>query len=300
MKKTQYFTFLLAFSLTLVACAGRGGPETTKTDATGMGEINPNNALLIASIADRAAARHVEFNELIQTARLALSDASSIPASVGCMPKGRLLVTSLASHAYDVTVDHCPSYSGILLDSGVLGVLNFNRAGAGASVSLTAMPRGVRISDQTGLDSASGTIDYRFSLGSDINADTMAVHAGQLDYVRAGRTDQYRNLAIGLLQKSGSNPELSLNIIRLDIMSPRLPVAKIVVTTPSPLIFNTFEVRGSLLATSSKDGSRVQIDVQGVDRFRLRCWNSFGVLAQDVVKSYQDHDVLDAAALAVN
>jgi len=313
MKKIQNFSSLL-ICLTLVACGGGGGginpnpsANSSSTEhfapsvATSLNEINSTNALLIASVANLATMRTIQLRELTQTVSdQALSSAPSISPSVNCRPSGNLSVNSLAFNSYDVTLNKCISRLGIRLEAGSMNVQNLVRSNTGNAVSFTATLNQVQLFDGLGTDNLSGLIDYRFSFENVSDPVYTTTHTGQLDYVRAGRADQYRNLDTTLTETRGKSTAYSLNVAHLEINSPRLPVAKISVSTPTPLLLTPTQASGSLLAVSSKDGSRVQIDMISYAQFKLRCWDSHGALTLDVVKGFQDKDVLNAEAQALN
>jgi hypothetical protein len=296
-----------AYALSLVANDGKltSAPSMVTVNVADdtSNDINPGNALFMASMASRAATRHIEFNELASTvAYQGLRFGSPSAGSVGCgtnFANGSLLVTVLPANTYDVALNACPTYLGFLLQSGVVGAQDYVSKPDGSLVSLTANPRLAVIADALGSDTVSGTVKYKFSVDVSLYPPPeVTTHIGQLDYARAGRTDRYLNLAISRTHAMSQFFNAAITIQSLEIVSPRTTVAKILLTTPSPLLLNNslnWE-SGSLLAVSSKDGSKAQMDTLNMDQFRLRCWNKDGVLVLDVNKNNKDSDVLAAAA----
>jgi hypothetical protein len=206
----------------------------------------------------------------------------------------------------------------VTLATGVVGISNFFRTSTGAQVSFNAAPRAVQITDSAivtagtfgstvnGTDTVSGNINYNFSQGM-LGTSTLLVdnhnHSGQLDFSRFGKTDQYRNLAIHLTEATGAQvPRFVMTISNLEIVTPRVSVSRLIVTTPTPVAATppSAPADGSLMVVSDKDGSRVQYDYVSPTSVRLRAWNSGGILILDVTKSRADADVVAAANTAAN
>lgn len=301
----------LAACLSLVACGGGGGnSEPVIGFGVGNGvadEIHPGNALLVTSIANRALERYLDYRELTSAIRnFALSNSPPIPASVPCEgTSGRLNVVTLSPSSFNVTPVQCRTFVGAVLNSGVIGITDFARSVTGSSVSFNSAPNAVQITDN-GIDTVSGRINYHFSVitsGAGTALTNNDSHAGQLDFSRGGKTDQYRNLAASVVEVAApSVPDLAVTVSRLEIATPRTPVSTLLVTTPAPVKVSASvaPIDGSLMAASSKDGSRAQFDYIGPASVRLRAWNSQGKPTLDVIKNKTDPDMIAAANAARN
>lgn len=299
---------LVALScLPLFACGGGSvGTGISFSVGAGSDEINPGNALLIASIADRAVARYLDYRELTTAlSDYALVYAPSIPSIVSCPSGGQLRVATLASNSFDVTPAGCKTVPGVTLNAGSVGIDRFVRTDAGSSISFHSTPRAVQIA-HGGIDTVSGSVDYRFftttsGVGLALNNNTS--HAGQLNFSRAGKTDQYANLTASASELAGSPvAALSVTISSLEISTPRAPVSKLFVSTPTAVTVSGPEgsTAGSVAAVSSEDGSRVQYDYLSSSSVRLRCWSGEGRLTLDVVKRKTDADLIAARNAAAD
>ncbi len=300
--------FMAGISFLLAACGG-GATDGAQQSAISKGEINTDNALLVISIADRAVARYISYKALTSKISSYLAYSPPIPSSIPCggtAADGRLSGQTLSATEFNITLESCVTNSGIILKSGTVGISNFSRTNAGASVVFTSVPNGAQITDYSGTDTITGNVSYDFKLSSSDTSSSQTniyKHSGQLDFQRSGKTDQYRNLAITWSEPSGvQTPSVALNISSLEIFTPRVSVAKLVVTTPSPMNADSQSnsMSGSLSAASSKDGSRVQYDFLSSTSARLRLWDSDGVLVFDKTKNSTDADVIAAENSAAN
>lgn len=320
MKKIQCM-LLSAAAISLVGCGGGGDtgssapltstipvPASAPVPIASSDEINPANALLVASIADRAIARYIDYNELTGViGTVVFGQPAPIPASVACGSMdadGALGVSTLSETAYDITLLGCRTQLGTLLQSGTIGVDGYQQAADHSQMAFYTAPRGIAMDGGDGADLVSGNIAYSYTVtDADGSSDYAYCHTGQLDYVHNAKADQYRNLDISLVQSgSVSAPGFTVTVSALDIDTMRTPVTRMHVTTPAPLHVDTgaATLTGSVQVVSSKDGSRVQYDYADSGSLRVRNWDSQGRLLLDVVKQEGDADLKTAQNAAFN
>ncbi|HJV53987.1 MAG TPA: hypothetical protein VJ652_21140 [Noviherbaspirillum sp.] len=309
MSKTNLFGLPLAACLSLSSCGGNSisdAPPLGSFSSGAASEINAGNALLVARIANLAVVRYLAYRDLTAVINdRALAASPAVPASVNCggAADGQLGIAALSANAFSVTLQACRAAADVVLESGVVGINNFVRASGGTSVSFDTAPDAIRITDASGTGIVSGRVAYQRTLVSTAASQGQSeAHSGQLDYTQGGRTDQYRNIAVTTGEVTGgATPGVAVAISRLEIVTPRVGVTRLQVVTPGPLTFGTSPAPGSsdvLLATSTADGSLVQVDYVGTTAFRLRAWDNRGNPLLDVTKNASDPDVLAADAAA--
>lgn len=308
MRNTSLSGLTVAVSLAVVSCGGSisDAPTLGNFAAGAASEINAGNALLVARVANLAVVRFLAYRDLTTILyERALSLSPTVPASVNCggPSDGQLGVATLSANAFNVSLQSCRAAPDVLLNAGVVGIEGFSRAAGGSPISFNTRPNAIRVTDSSGTSIISGSIGYQRALLDTTSAQGQSeAHTGQLDYTQSGRTDQYRNIAITTGQVTGgATPGIAVAISKLEITTPRIAVSKLQVVTPGPLTFGTSSAAGAsdmLLATSTADGSLVEVDYIGTTGFRLRAWDNRGTPLLDVIKNNSDPDVIasDAAA----
>jgi hypothetical protein len=270
-------------------------------------DINPNNALLAASIADRAIARYLDLRELTgAVGSYAMAYAAPVPARVSCngTDGGTLGVTTLAADAYLLAPHACRSALGIVFDGGDVGVSAYTQDAVRAHIAFDMAPRAMQVIGD-GTDTVSGKISYRLDAqDAAAGAPTGHVyrHMGEFDVERAGKTDRYRNLLAYFNEAADSSAGFSLTLQSLDISSPRFAAATLQVRTLEPVRVDVgnASITGSVQVVSPRDGSRVLYEYVDSVSFRVRNWDGQDRLLLDVIKTENDADLAAAEDAAIN
>lgn len=313
---------LLPVVMLLAACGGgsaANGGSTSLPPAAAVpepaaiaskDEINPANALLVASIADRALSRYIDYREM--TAAIGtyiFGNGAPSAASVACGGSdtdGMLGINVLSATAYDITLLACRTHLGTLLQDGAVGIDGYLQAANGSQMTFNTSPRAITIDGGEGAETVSGRIAYSYLATTSATGGVTGYsyrHTGQLDYVRNSATDQYYNLDIEFTESAdAAATAFSVNIASLDIDTSRTSVSRMHVTTPAPIHVDTVipALTGAVDIVSAKDGSRVQYAYIDNTTLRVRNWDSQGKLLLDVVKSEGDTDLAAAQQAAFN
>lgn len=273
-------------------------------------EITAGNALLVASLADRAVSRYMNYKELTSTlSGHILFYQAPLPPSAPCRgggSQGSLAATNVSATSFAITLNQCVTFLGVNLKSGVVGVDQYARLDEGNQFAYESQPRGIELVDESGTDIVSGSVAYGFlrKMTPELNTATHA-HEGRLEFRRGAKTDVYRNLNASWTEATDHRfATYTLKISNLELATGRAAVSEagLAVTTPEPIVLDTQagSISGSIAAASRKDGSRVQYDYLGINSVRLRLWDSKGALVLDETKTDTDADVLAAEDAAAN